>query len=195
MASTSYQRLQQQPVALTQEQIDKRLLSVIDPYSLCTAHDFADMDREFQTAESLVDNLIFDMAGVPPAIQWGLPEDIESSDKRKSTKHIYEPKTLNSTPWWHILRPFLGRARVIARRVGFVAYAYLNAEKMSLWWKQWLKASTPEKARMPPPFLVIEASSALFLLCRTGSDDLGTIPLFVFFQKKNVLTVAILFRG
>jgi hypothetical protein len=38
----------------------------------------------------------------------------------------YAPNSLNSAPFLRMFRIFSRRARQICRRVGFVAYAYLN---------------------------------------------------------------------
>lgn len=162
-----------QPKKTEGERLRERIQSIVLPHALIYACAAADRDAEFLKVERFLDTQTFDASDVPHYIEWGPEDDIEASADGLGTSVLYRPEMFNCDDMRRKERVFFYRARVLARRLGFVGVWCLDDEEMINFIVAYLLADASKREAIPAPFGVIEPTTGLFLNCFLEPSELA----------------------
>jgi hypothetical protein len=151
----------------------ERVVSIVHPWSMIYANTMADNDPEILKVERYIDTLTFDASDVPHFIEWGPKEDLLAANEGQRREELLRPEIFNNPDWMRKLRPILSRARVLARRFGFVGMWVLDEERITNWLVAYLKADAHARTQIELPFGVVEPTAGLFVNCRLAASELA----------------------
>jgi hypothetical protein len=151
----------------------ERVVSIVHPWSMVYANTMADNDPEILKVERYIDTLTFDASDVPHFIEWGPKEDLLAANEGQRREELLRPEIFNNPDWMRKLRPILSRARILARRFGFVGMWVLDEERITNWLVAYLKADAHARTQIELPFGVVEPTAGLFVNCRLAASELA----------------------
>jgi len=152
------------------------VVSIVHPWSMAYANSMADNDQEILKIERYLDTLTFDASDVPHFFEWGPLDEIMADRaglRRGDNPDLLRPEMYNNPDYMRKARAILYRARVLARRWGFVGMWFFDKQRMANWVVAYLLAAAHERVDIDLPYGVIEPSSGLFVNCRLAAAELA----------------------
>jgi hypothetical protein len=143
------------------------------PIIAASAH-FADTHPIVQAVERYLEQIVFDDAEEPWAVEYVLlPGDSHAlTTEEVPDDRVMQPAFLNSPYARTAIRRFLSQGLKHVRRFGFCVYAVLRGNDAIKWWRDYLEKPPAQRADAGLPAIVIDLSEVL-LRYEPRADGIG----------------------